>query len=172
MEKLFKQEQFLDISTNLRVSSPGGEIENKVHLWAGEFLISQQDLPWCISYPLRPKADLSHWKLCQGSSREPLPQIESTDLGHSPWPTVSLNSPLEGTGCISSLRGIQWNRKCLPHPYSCSVFFPRWSRSTVLHKLKAEQLAPGAPVSCVWRLGKRDRIAIHHLGFSHKPLSV
>lgn len=120
---MFKQEQFLDISTNLRVSSPGGEIENKVHLWAGEFLISQQDLPWCISYPLRPKADLSHWKLCQGSSREPLPQIESTDLGHSPWPTVSLNSPLEGTGCISSLRGIQWNRKCLPHPYSCSVFF-------------------------------------------------
>lgn len=34
-----------------------------------------------------PKADLSHWDLCQGSSREPLPQIESTDLGHSPLPT-------------------------------------------------------------------------------------
>ena len=60
-----------------------------------------------------PKADLSHWDLCQGSSREPLPQIESADLGHSPWPEVSLDSPLEGTGCISSLRGTRWNGKHL-----------------------------------------------------------
>ena len=98
-----------------------------------------------------PKADLFHWDLCQGSSREPLPQIESTDLGHSPWPTGAdwLHQQPEG-------HSVEWKASgCCPlHPYSCSVFFPRWSRSTVLHKLKVEQLAPGAPVMLCLEAGE------------------
>lgn len=126
------------------------------------------DLLWSISPLPPPETDFSRWDLVQGPSTESLLQIGSTDSGHSPWPTAGnwLHQQLDGHSVtVESIWGIY-----TPPPLLCSLF-SLLGQVNGSAQAKSRAAGPWGP-SGVWRLGRREKIAIHHLEVSHKPLSA
>lgn len=117
-----------------------------------------------------PKTDFSHWDPFQGSSKESLLQLGSSDSGHSRWPTLGdrLHQQLQGHSmAVESIRVTS-----TPPPCLLCLFFSFWPGEEFFPSQKQSSWPLGLK-GCVEAVSGgwgRERITINEPGASRRPL--